>query len=92
MRGSITRDLASGASIPPAAEGEATFGMTLDADVMRWRLESPNGHVAEQRVRLGTNKAAKWLERTLHRQAKDAAFDEAVAFAEQIVDDGLTAA
>jgi glucose-6-phosphate dehydrogenase assembly protein OpcA len=90
LRGAITRDLGSGASIPPPARGGAAA--TPDADVMRWRLESPSGHIAEQKVRLGANKAAKWLERTLHRQARDAAFDESVAFAEQIVDDGLTVA
>lgn len=88
MRGSVTRDLGSGATIPPPAH--APGARTADADVMRWRLEAPNGHVAEQRVRLGANKAAKWLERTLHRQARDCAFEESVAFAEQIVDDGLT--
>jgi hypothetical protein len=44
----------------------------------------------EHRVRMGANKAAKWLERTLHRPASDPAFTESVAFAEQIVEDGLT--
>jgi hypothetical protein len=84
------RDLGSGATIPPPLHASGV--RTADSDVMRWRLESPNGHIAEQRVRLGANKAAKWLERTLHRQARDSAFDESVAFAEQIVDDGLTVA
>lgn len=88
LRGAITRQLGSGTSIPPPPGGGVSTS-TADADVMRWCLEPPTGHAAEQRVRLGPNKAAKWLERTLHRQARDAAFEESVAFAEQIVDDGL---
>jgi hypothetical protein len=44
----------------------------------------------EQHVRLGSNKAAKWLERTLHRPKRDPAFDESVVFAEHLVEDGLT--
>lgn len=63
---------------------------TRDADVVCWRLSAPNAAPLEHKVRLGANKAAKWLERTLHRPAHDAAFAESVAFAEQIVEDGLT--
>lgn len=69
--GDITRALATGTDDAP------------DADVIDWKRIGPGGanDVAEQRVRLGPNKAAKWLERTLHRPARDEAFEEAVAFA-----------
>jgi glucose-6-phosphate dehydrogenase assembly protein OpcA len=80
LDGSIERDLASGRSSDD----------TKDADVILWRQITEPGNVIEQRVRLGANKAAKWLERTLHRPRRDPAFDESVAFAEQIVEDGLT--
>lgn len=82
LRGSIQRELASGLT--------AQHGTTVDADVVVWKLERTGAPPIEQRVRLGTNKAAKWLERTLHRPAGDVAFDESVAFAEHIVEDGLT--
>ena len=76
-----------------AHHGEATLKGTIrreegDPDVILWKQESPAG-AFEQRVRFGQNKAAKWLERTLHRPAEDPTFDESVAFAEQIVEDGL---
>lgn len=80
--GSIERDLASGRSTDD----------TKDADVILWRQVTEPGNAIEQRVRLGANKAAKWLERTLHRPRRDPAFDESVAFAEQIVEDALTVA
>lgn len=80
--GVIERELASG--LPGQVES------TPDADVVVWRCTKGGGPAIEQRVRLGANKAAKWLERTLHRPASDPAFDESVAFAEQIVEDGLT--
>lgn len=82
LRGSIHRELASGLT--------GQEGTTVDADVVVWKLEKAGAPPIEQRVRLGTNKAAKWLERTLHRPAVDAAFDESIAFAEHIVEDGLT--
>lgn len=82
LRGVIERELASG--LPGQVES------TPDADVVVWRCSKGGGPAIEQRVRLGANKAAKWLERTLHRPVKDPAFDESVAFAEQIVEDGLT--
>ncbi len=82
LRGSIQRELATGLT------GQANS--TVDADVVIWKLEKPNAPPTEQRVRLGANKAAKWLERTLHRPASDTAFDESIAFAEHIVEDGLT--
>ena len=63
---------------------------TPDADVILWRCMRAGGPEIEQRIRLGPNKAAKWLERTLHRPARDQAFDESVAFAEHIVESGLT--
>ncbi|HEY8079107.1 MAG TPA: glucose-6-phosphate dehydrogenase assembly protein OpcA [Labilithrix sp.] len=78
LEGEIRRELGSGMS-----------GATADADVVVWKQTTKAGSF-EQRVRLGANKAAKWLERTLHRPALDPAFDESVAFAEQIVEDGLT--
>lgn len=80
LEGVIERELGSGLD-------EAG---TRDADVVSWKLAPPNGAPLEHKVRLGANKAAKWLERTLHRPAHDAAFAESVAFAEQIVEDGLT--
>ena len=83
MTGSIERELGSGA-------GSGQEDATLDADVMVWKLHTSGGPPLEQRVRLGANKAAKWLERTLHRPKHDPAFDESVAFAEHIVQDGLT--
>jgi glucose-6-phosphate dehydrogenase assembly protein OpcA len=78
LRGSVQRDLGSG--LAPSAP---------DADVMVWRLEVSGAPAIEQRVRLGANKAAKWLERTLHRPANDPALVESVAFAEQVVQDGI---
>jgi glucose-6-phosphate dehydrogenase assembly protein OpcA len=81
LEGEVRRELGSGQA--------EVAGETSDADVVLWRQTTPAG-TYEQRVRLGANKAAKWLERTLHRPAFDPAFDESVAFAEQIVEDGLT--
>lgn len=80
--GSIERALGSGFSEAP--------GTTLDADVVAWRLTVGDDPPIEQSLRLGANKAAKWLERTLHRPAVDPAFDESIAFAERIIEDGLT--
>ena len=82
LKGTIERELASG-----LAEREGT---TVDADVVVWKLQGPDGNAIEQSVRLRANKAAKWLERTLHRPAVDIAFSESVAFAESIIQDGLT--
>lgn len=81
MRGAIERELGSGLA------GDES---TKDADVVVWRRTLAETPAIEHRVRLGANKAAKWLERTLHRPANDPAFAESVAFAEQIVEDGLT--
>ena len=81
--GSLERELGSGL----ASNQEDT---TADADVMVWKQSATGAPPLEQRVRLGANKAAKWLERTLHRPKHDPAFDESVAFAEHIVEDGLT--
>ncbi len=82
LSGAIERELASGLG------GDDT---TPDADVLVWKRRAADGTESEQRVRLGPNKAAKWLEQTLHRRAHDVAFEESIAFAEQIVQDGLTA-
>jgi glucose-6-phosphate dehydrogenase assembly protein OpcA len=84
MKGSIRRELASGLE-------ESGAPTTPDADVICWK-QSTAAATFEQHVRLGPNKAAKWLERTLHRPAADPAFDESVAFAEHLVEDGLTVA
>jgi len=83
MTGSIERDLASGS-------GSGREDGTPDADVVLWRHVTAGGAPLEQRVRLSANKAAKWLERTLRRPTSDPTFDESVAFAEHIVEDGLT--
>lgn len=83
FRGSIERELASGLA-------EQT-GTTLDADVMVWKSARAGAAEIETRIRLGANKAAKWLERTLHRPPRDVAFAESVAFAEHVVEDGLSA-
>ncbi len=82
MSGSIERALASGG-------GSGSQGTTADADVVLWKHVTPSLGPLEQRVRLSSNKAAKWLERTLHRPKSDPVFDESVAFAEHIVEDGL---
>jgi glucose-6-phosphate dehydrogenase assembly protein OpcA len=82
LSGLIERELASGLG------GADT---TPDADVLVWKRKTADGTENEHRVRLGPNKAAKWLERTLHRRAHDVAFEESIAFAEQFVQDGLTA-
>ena len=81
--GSIQRELGSGL-------GSGQEDATADADVMLWQQTTTGAAPLEQRVRLGANKAAKWLERTLHRPKHDPAFNESVAFAEHIVEDGLT--
>jgi glucose-6-phosphate dehydrogenase assembly protein OpcA len=81
--GTIERELGSG---PSSGQRDAT----KDADVMVWRQVTVGAAPLEQHVRLGANKAAKWLERTLHRPKRDPAFDESVAFAEHLVEDGLT--
>jgi glucose-6-phosphate dehydrogenase assembly protein OpcA len=78
LSGEVERDLASGLT--------DQAGTTPDADVLCWRSTRRGGATTEQRLRLGANKAAKWLERTLRRPSRDAAFDESVAFAEQIVE------
>lgn len=83
LRGIIERELASGLT------GQQV-GTTLDADVVIWKLTRADGTEIEQRVRLSANKAAKWLEQTLHRPPNDMAFDESLAFAEHIVEDSLT--
>jgi glucose-6-phosphate dehydrogenase assembly protein OpcA len=80
LTGTIVRELGTGL-------GSGQEDTTPDADVMVWKLEATDLAPREQRVRLGANKAAKWLERTLHRPPHDPAFDESVSFAEQIVDD-----
>jgi len=80
LNGSVVRDLASGGQ----------RGRTTDADVVAWRLSTSAGVSQEQRVRLGTNKAAKWLERTLRRPSADPALLESISFAEKIADDRVS--
>ncbi|MCL2777579.1 MAG: glucose-6-phosphate dehydrogenase assembly protein OpcA [Polyangiaceae bacterium] len=70
----IVRELASGME-----------GNTPDNDMVSWRKEITGAAPVEQRFRLGSNKAAKWLERTLHRRSHDPAFDESVEFAEHLI-------
>jgi glucose-6-phosphate dehydrogenase assembly protein OpcA len=82
MQGTIDRQLGSGITTDE--------NTTKDADVLRWKQVRSEGPPLEHQVRLGANKAAKWLERTLHRPANDPLFAESVAFAEQIAEDGLT--
>jgi glucose-6-phosphate dehydrogenase assembly protein OpcA len=84
LKGSIERALGSGLT--------EVSGGTPDADVLVWKLARAGESEIVQTVRLGPNKAAKWLERTLHRPPNDAAFVESVAFAEHIVEDGLVVA
>jgi hypothetical protein len=81
--GTIERELGSG---PSSGQRDTT----KDADVMVWRQVTVGAAPLEQHIRLGANKAAKWLERTLHRPKRDPAFDESVVFAEHLVEDGLT--
>ena len=58
-------------------------------DVLRYKLEVPLPCAGEQTVRLGANKGARVLERTLRRPTHDEAFDAAVAFADQLADDAM---
>lgn len=80
-KGTLERELGSGLE-----------GQTADADVLAWKLDVAAPTAVEQRVRLGANKGAKLLDRTLHRPASDPLLAEAVAFAEQLVEDALTCA
>jgi glucose-6-phosphate dehydrogenase assembly protein OpcA len=94
--------LASTSSTPGASprEGEARMSdppsqanlrraTTIDADMLVWRLDVDLPTATEQRVRLGANRGARLLERTLHRPPNDPTLNEAVAFAEQLLEDGL---
>jgi len=76
--GSVVRDLASGIE-----------GQSPDADMVRWQLDVPFPVATEQRVRLRDNKGGKLLVRTLHRPVSDPTLSDAVAFAEQVFEDGL---
>jgi glucose-6-phosphate dehydrogenase assembly protein OpcA len=75
VRGTIDRELASGL---------AEAGSTPDADVLVWRLVVDVPSATEQHVRLGTNRGAQLLERTIHRPAHDPALSESARFAEEI--------
>ncbi len=76
--GSVQRELGSGLS-----------GQSPDADMVLWKLVVPLPTATEQRVRLRDNKGGKLLVRTLHRPVNDPVLSEAVAFAEQVFEDGL---
>jgi glucose-6-phosphate dehydrogenase assembly protein OpcA len=76
--GSIARDLGSGME-----------GKSADADMVLWKLDVPLPTATEQRVRLRDNKGGKLLVRTLHRPVSDPVLSDAVAFAEQLFEDGL---
>ncbi len=78
LDGSIVRDLASG--LDPA---------TVDADVLVWKIARPGGTPFEQHVRLGPNKGAKWLARTLQRPANDPSLTESALFACDFYDDDV---
>lgn len=78
VRGTMERNLGSGSS-----------DATADADVVKWTLSVGDAPAIEQSVRFGANKGAKWLERTLHRPARDPALIDSVAFAEEVVEDGV---
>jgi glucose-6-phosphate dehydrogenase assembly protein OpcA len=77
-KGSIVRDLRTGLE-----------GQSHDADMVVWKLEVPFPVATEQRVRLRDNKGGKLLVRTLHRPVSDPTLSAAVAFAEQVFEDGL---
>ncbi len=76
--GSIQRELGSGLE-----------GQSADADMVLWTLDVPFPVATEQHVRLRDNKGGKLLVRTLHRPVNDPTLSEAVAFAEQVFEDGL---
>ncbi len=76
--GQIVRELGSG------LEDSAR-----DADMVEWRSSVGGASATVHRVRLGANKGAKWLERTLRRPARDAAFIESVQFAGHVLEDAL---
>jgi len=76
--GSIQRDLGSGME-----------GQSPDADMVLWTLDVPLPTATHQRVRLRDNKGGKLLVRTLHRPVNDPTLSEAVAFAEEVFEDGL---
>ncbi len=78
VKGAMVRELGSGAA-----------DATADADVVKWTLSVGDAPPIEQSVRFGANKAAKWLERTLHRPPRDPALIDSVAFAEEVVEDGV---
>lgn len=59
------------------------------ADMLVWKLDVDLPSATEQRVRLGANKSAGLLERTLHRPTNDLALMESVAFADQLEDEGI---
>jgi hypothetical protein len=71
------------------ATGTVTRDLDGDvADVLRYKLDVNLPASGEQTVRLGANKGARVLERTLHRPAHDEVLAEAVAFADKLDDDG----
>lgn len=76
--GSIVRELGSG------LEAE-----NPDADMIEWKMTKGAAPAMTHHVRLGANKGAKWLERTLRRPTRDPAFLEAVRFAEGVLEGGL---
>jgi glucose-6-phosphate dehydrogenase assembly protein OpcA len=82
-RASVERQLSSGLS-----------EQSPDADVLSWKLEirGPQPVTTERQVRLHVNKEAALLVETLHRPVFDPALGEAVAFAEELSEDGLLCA
>jgi glucose-6-phosphate dehydrogenase assembly protein OpcA len=90
LHGSIGRSLGTGQPGLPAGDMNEPppYSQTLDADVLQWRLEI-EGQVIEQSIRLGANRGARLLDRTLHRPAHDPLLEETVEFAEELYEDGL---
>lgn len=95
LRGTIRRALATGHVGEPSGDMNEPppHSQTLDADVLAWRLELDAGgggvRAIEQSVRLGANREARLLDRTLHRPPHDPVLDAAVEFAEKLDEDGL---
>jgi len=59
------------------------------ADVLRYKLDVNLPCAGEQTVRLGANRGARVLDRTLHRPLHDDAFVAAVELADKLDDDGV---
>ncbi len=73
------------------AEGSLTREQgSSDSELLRYRLDVNLPCSGEQTVRLGQNRGARLLERTLRRPPHDPVLEEAIAFAEQLSELGMT--